>query len=571
MLDYWFILTCMYKMYFTQKILLGFILLTLFYNSSVIAETTPAEVVHGERLFLETRFSEYFYQFIEDGGDYNQTIDSGDPQLDKTYHFSSSPPYQIPFVASPFKDSTFSCRTCHMVDEHLEQKELGMRTYSDFASRSPLPTRTENKLFTVRNSPILVSSSVKRENFLLHADGEFSSLKDLIIGTLTGRNLGWLPHENISAKQHICEVIKHDDGNSPLAQEFGGFSYGELLSSESKNGKPLPEEYSINKDYRTNIKTASCDEILNSVAYLIEEYVNDLQFAQDDSVISPYDKFLSINKLPRYPDDNETDSAYSLRLLALIDEREKSNNLKYVHKNDATKDSTFLYHDQVYKFTELELQGLKIFFNQSNNSEISQGNCIACHPAPHFTDFKFHNVGVTQVEYEAIHGINSFNKLPIPNATERTKLANTYLPATSVHPDRHGVFRKAASQSKPEHTDLGTWNILMNNDYPKPQEKLLNIICPYDDPCDNENIALQRSIATFKTPTLRNLGHSAPYMHNGQINDLFAVISFYINISSNSQRGLIRNSAKELNNMNLNPSETDALVHFLISLYEDYD
>ena len=547
----------------------AFFITALLVLSSVKAAPGDAELLHGERLFLETRFSESFYRFIQRGGKYNQAIDTGDPQLAKTYRFFGLPPYQIPFAAGPYKGSSFSCQACHMVDEHVDQKALGMRAYADFAARTPVSKRSDNQSVTLRNSPILISSSVQRDHLLLHADGEFSSLQELILGTLTGRNFGWLPSEKPLAQQHICDVVKHDDGSHAPGQEFGGFSYRQALSGKSRQDQPLAEEYLIHRAHRLDIDQASCQEILTAIAYLLAAFVDDLRFAKDAGALSPYDKFLEVNNLPQTPRENESPQNYSRRLAARIAALENSNALKFVSKNDATENGGFRFHDQLYTFGKTELQGLKIFFNPSGEFKTSQGNCLACHPAPHFTDFKFHNIGITQIEYETIHGPRAFNKLPIPSFSARSQLADTYLPATTKHPDRRGVFKKIARSEKPLYTDLGAWNVLFNPDYPGPQKKLLGMFCDNTNPCENKDIALQRAIATFKTPTLRNLGHSAPYMHNGQINDLSAVISFYINTSGNHAKSM-RNLDSEIKNIDLRPADIDPLARFLISLYEDY-
>ena len=545
-------------------------LISLLFNT-VDANTKTAEALHGERLFLENRFAESYYQFIKRGGDYNQPIDVGDPQLNRTYRFFGLPPYQIPFATSPFKGSSYSCRTCHMVDEHNDQNELGMRAFADFASRSPLPKRHDKQFVTTRNSPILVSYPAKIHNILFHYDGEFSSLQELITGTLTGRNFGWLPNERKIAEDHICSVIKADHGTNSLAKKYGGYSYQEIFQGKTTDDISLPEEKLIKREFYIDVKKASCDQILFSIAYLLEEYINHLNFSNYGEAISPYDKFLQINDLPRTPNKNESDQEYSLRLISLIDTLENDNNLKFISKNDATENGEFLYHDQLYKFEASELQGLKIFFNQSNENDFGTGNCVACHPAPHFTDFKYHNIGVTQAEYETVHGMHSFSDLPIPNLSARKQLAETYLPATSAHPDRLGVFRRKANKQNTSHTDLGAWNILFNEDYPKPQEKLLRMFCDNDNQCANKDIALYRSIAAFKTPSIRNLGHSAPYMHNGQIVDLHNVLGFYFTASQRSNAGQIRNPDEELMKIDFKSSEINPLADFLISLYEDFN
>ena len=529
-----------------------------------------AEVFHGERLFQETRFAQHFYNFVARGGDINEPLDQGDPKLEKTFRFFGLPPYQIPFATSPFKGTSYSCRTCHMVDEHINQKELGMRVHSDFSSRSPLSSRNDKQSVTVRNSPVLVGSFSQRNNFILHYDGEFSSMQELVVSTLTGRNLGWLPNESETATSHICGVVKNDDGTGKLAKSFSSLSYSEIFSGFSKSGKLLSEEYLIKKNRRIEVSKSTCNEILASVAYLLGRYIGDLKFSRNEFSYSPYNLFLATNELPAHPNKGESDEDYSDRLLSLIESLNRSDKLQFVKGKPNTDDGRFRFHDQPYVFGKLELQGLKIFFSQKPTSKHGAGNCGSCHPAPHFTDFSLHNIGVTQVEYEAIHGRGSFQKLYIPTRKLRNEKAEIYLPATSINPNRLGTFRKVTSESDAMAVDLGAWNIFLNEDYPNPQEHLYNLFCNDEIGCDTDDQALQKSIAAFKTPTLRNLGHSAPYMHNGQISDLHAAIGFYIASSRGSRNGRIRNADSELMSVEITPKDIQPLVNFLISLYEDY-
>ena len=97
--------------------------------SSIQAEDLdPPEIMLGERLFLETRFSQFFAVNQNKSGDVNTPLTKGDPALDKTARFFGLPPYQIPFADGPYAGQSFNCRACHLVDEHLEQSELGMRS-----------------------------------------------------------------------------------------------------------------------------------------------------------------------------------------------------------------------------------------------------------------------------------------------------------------------------------------------------------------------------------------------------------------------------------------------------------
>lgn len=535
-------------------------------------ELDPPEILLGERLFLETRFAQYFKAHLDEGGKVNSAIPNGDPVLNKTVRFFGLPPYQIPFADGPFAGHTYNCRTCHLVDEHVEQQELGMRSYSDFASRSPLPTREDGQVTTVRNAPALVDASLPRENFILHLDGEFYSLPQLVRETLTNRNIGWLPGEKNIAIEHICRIVREDDGTSGLAVEFGGLSYTEAFAGITKDNKKVVDEYLLPKSLRSDIQKTSCDKVFAAVANLIAIYTEDLVFAEDEAALSPYDLFLQENNLPTKSDQDETDLDYSKRLLQLITNLKQQDKLKFVNKNPNTKDGGFRFHDQPYQFGSQQLAGMEIFFNQNEKDEISTGNCIACHAAPHFTDFGLHNIGITQVEYDAIHGNGAFNQLNIPNLAKRNKQPDHYLPATHQHPNRKGIFRAIPSKTNPLATDLGTWNVFYNDDYPKSQQRIKNIICNTSKtPCQSEDHALERSIATFKTPGLRNLGHSAPYMHNGQISDLHATVSFYIGAAVNTRQGLFRNGDDEIGNISIEPKDINSLVLFLISLYEDYN
>lgn len=65
----------------------------------------------------------------------------------------------------------------------------------------------------------------------------------------------------------------------------------------------------------------------------------------------------------------------------------------------------------------------------------------------------------------------------------------------------------------------------------------------------------------FKTPTLRNVGETAPYMHDGSENTLRGVIDLY-------DRGGVKNPwlSKEIKPLHLTPAEIDDLVAFLESL-----
>jgi cytochrome c peroxidase len=88
--------------------------------------------------------------------------------------------------------------------------------------------------------------------------------------------------------------------------------------------------------------------------------------------------------------------------------------------------------------------------------------------------------------------------------------------------------------------------------------------------CPADSILLDEAIARFKTPGLRDLSHSAPYMHNGQFATLNDIIGFYIGVSDQARAGTLRNGAVHLQGIALKAGDIAPLVAFLKSLNEDY-
>ncbi len=158
-------------------------------------------------------------------------------------------------------------------------------------------------------------------------------------------------------------------------------------------------------------------------------------------------------------------------------------------------------------------------------------------------------------------------KLAIPTLAARTP---DDLPATEQHPTADERFRAIPTVGTTL-TDLGLWNVFANPDMPEPLEKIRNILCDDEQPCTmSHSDLLNRAIARFKTPGLRDLGHSAPFMHNGQFDILDDVIVFYKDVSDQARVGTLRNSADNLLGIALTDRDVAPLVAFLNSLNEDY-
>ncbi len=526
----------------------------------------PAEVMIGERLFLETRFSQFFA--IHSGGNPNSELSLGDPIMSLTQTTQTALP-------GPFAGKSMNCAACHLVDQQLEVFGGGMRSYNDFARRSPIPDRGDGKTLTPRNSPPLVNSTQAPGSLFLHFDGEFASIEDLVRGTLTGRNFGWLPPEQLGAVSHIAKVVREDDGRSELAGEFEFIPYKTLLLGTFQE---IPEALRLPEEFRIDVTTATNDAVLQAVSRLIGAYVNNLIFTQDEAGefnASPYDRFLAKNNLPRKPAEGESHLNYTRRLRQMLDQLSPP---LFINNSEGT----FRFHFQNFTFGPLELEGLKTFLREPAASTLSIeernsghiGNCLACHAAPLFSDFRFHNTGVTQAEYDKIHGENNFQNLFIPDFFTRNDNASLYLTANAQNPAGSGMFLDIPDLSKPGHTDLGMWNVFGNPFIPTPQSALQNLLCEQLDSlvssCAPEQI-LPFTIGMFKTPNLRDSGHSAPYMHEGSFDTLDQVIQHYIDFSEHAQAGLMRNPPREFLQMSLKPEDISALVSFLKALNEDYE
>jgi cytochrome c peroxidase len=75
--------------------------------------------------------------------------------------------------------------------------------------------------------------------------------------------------------------------------------------------------------------------------------------------------------------------------------------------------------------------------------------------------------------------------------------------------------------------------------------------------------ATHASFGQFKTPTLRNLGHTAPYMHDGRYATLREAVRHY---SELDMERIHTHGEQLLRPLKLSPGEIDDLVAFLESL-----
>ena len=151
----------------------------------------------------------------------------------------------------------------------------------------------------------------------------------------------------------------------------------------------------------------------------------------------------------------------------------------------------------------------------------SKGNCSSCHTIKSdyalFTDNGNHNTGIGYAE-----------AMGKADKTQRVQVA------PGVYVDVATALTTTVSETKPN--DLGRYEITQN-----PQDRW-----------------------QYKTPSLRNISLTAPYMHNGSLQSLQQVVEFY-------NRGGIANENLDplIKPLNLTSQEMDDLTAFLNSLTGD--
>jgi len=497
----------------------------------------PPDALLGERLFRETRFAWYYAQNA--GTDLNAPLADGDPAFDAPLPDDS---------AHPWQGQTMACRTCHMLSEGP-----AARAYNDAEGRSILTDRGDEPR-TVRNTPALVEVTTPRElPLLIHWDGEFASGEGLARGAYTGRNMGWRADEGGDAAAWIARILRADDGSFGVASAYDGLSYAAQLAGGPEVDDALRVSRSV------DVGAATDAELMDAVAWATAAYLDALVYLRSEDGAhagSPYDRFLVANDLPTAPGAGESALDYSRRLRAGLTDAQPT-----------------------AEFGEDALRGLEVFLTEPtalppSGVELAAGgvgNCVACHPAPGFTDYGLHNTAVSEATYDRIHGPDAFFYLSFPTLAERQADPAAYLPASGGLPDGTGRYRAYPESSDPGLMDLGAWNILFHPDKPDPQEAIrAHIASAYGlaDPTDEELLA--HSVGLFKTPALRNLRLSQPYFHDGSADTLEVVLRFYRGWAPVARDGFTLNTDPQLLGVAIVDGDVDPLIAFLEALGEPY-
>lgn len=158
-------------------------------------------------------------------------------------------------------------------------------------------------------------------------------------------------------------------------------------------------------------------------------------------------------------------------------------------------------------FSESERRGLKLF--------VGRGQCILCHAGPNFSDGEFHNIG-------------------LPKHPQLRKDSGRFEGVRLVKKDPFNGFGEFS-----------------------------------DDRSEQANIKLRylvvklNNMAEFKTPSLRNVAETAPYMHDGRFATLQEVIDHYSDLDTDPPLG---HREETLQPLDLSKREKRDLEAFLRTL-----
>ncbi|KIC43549.1 hypothetical protein RA28_17925 [Ruegeria sp. ANG-S4] len=159
-------------------------------------------------------------------------------------------------------------------------------------------------------------------------------------------------------------------------------------------------------------------------------------------------------------------------------------------------------------YPEAAQRGLQLF--------LGRGNCVFCHNGPRFSNNEFHDAGVPYFLNEAEVDEGRFGGLNILLSSEFTLDGDW-----SDDPDKQGAW--AVRGVRRSHSDFGM----------------------------------------FRTPSLRGVAETAPYMHNGNFIDLEAVIRHYSEIDIER---LHADGEDILAKLSLSEQEIADLISFLVTL-----
>lgn len=385
-------------------------------------------------------------------------------------------------IGNPGANLATSCRTCHVPPE----ASGGERMWADRLAYSVMPANDRgSKLETTRNTPTLLD--VVAEKYF-PSDGRYDSLAAYLAHKLVSEHMGWRPGEEDQAKMEIHALLMNDDGTDPLAE--GTYA----------------EQFQAVKD--VDVLAFSPDDALTAVIASITDYLGTVVTRR----ASAYDAIMFLNRIQEgLAGEEDTPQELSGRMFGRIANEEGRVLIKF----------PAVYDEKAYQGLKTFMRVMPTWSSSIEGEEANVGNCIACHVPPRFTDHKFHNIGVTQFEYDAVHGEGAFMALKPAAPSDMT--------------------RARADQMDPDKIDLGRWNV---------------------DPKDE-------NFGAVKTPKLRNPSGTDPYLHNGSAATIEEAIRLHLRAADLAREGKLRNPDPELLKISgLTDKDVAQLVAFIETLNE---
>ena len=391
---------------------------------------------------------------------------------------------------NPGIDFPQSCNGCHFFGD--DPRGSGHRFYSATLEKSLLPRMsTAEQKTTLRNAPTLLDTNLMSR---LNHDGRYASMEDLLRDKLSSSSYGWAPDERDRAYDTIHQT---------------------LLSGMLVNYLEL-----FQRAYRVDIEALSRDEAVDWAVKALADYLDEITSEQT----STWDAFSDMNRIPPGPSRDEDPKHYAGRIQGRIGNQEGRVLIK-----------------RPLGFSPEAYAGFKTFFRVEGESSV--GNCVSCHVPPRFSDFRFHNTGIAQLDYDQTNGDGAFAAMEIPG-TDAKRPQERFL---------------ADPRSGEGRADLGYWNFIDLSD----TEALGGA-----SEAAARAVALEGAIGAFKTPILRNLKRTGPYMHNGLYDTIEDAVREIVRINRLARAGKMRAVDVEYLVMNLGEEDVVPLTRFLESLDE---
>jgi cytochrome c peroxidase len=198
---------------------------------------------------------------------------------------------------------------------------------------------------------------------------------------------------------------------------------------------------------------------------------------------------------------------------------------------------------------------------------VGKAACVECHEGPMLTDQLFHNVGVPQVGETLSPYVPSVADCPegafcdcVSDDTSRPRFCFPNGHRDGLRLLQDTVFRRDSVFSDDDECQAHRRNHIDRVYADANPDQCNGVIRYYPYPFD------RMTIGQWRTPTLRNVELTGPYMHNGMYTTLDQVIEHY-DTGAEEFLGLIEGELDEdVGPLHLTPDERADLVSFMESL-----